>query len=68
MQTKLVKKISPTETLIRMNVGETALFRENDVRYTTVYPSVKRVEKKTNMRFTITIKGIVGGTKVTRTS
>lgn len=68
MQTKLVKKISPTETLMRMNVGETALFRDTDVRYTTIYPSVKRIEKKTNMRFIVTIKGVVGGTKVTRTS
>jgi hypothetical protein len=66
MQTKLVKKISPTETLYRMNVGETAFFRDSDVRYTTVYPSVKRIEKKTSMRFAVTIKDVVGGTKVTR--
>lgn len=68
MQTKLVKKVAPRDTFMSMSVGEELVVNERTMRYTTIYPTIKRIEKKTNMRFDVTMKGIVGGTRVTRLS
>ena len=64
----LVKKCSAKQTLLRMNVGQTIIVSERNIRYMTLYSTARVIEKTTDMRFSITIKGIVGGTKVTRTA
>lgn len=68
MQTKLVKKVSPRDTFLSMEVGDEMVINERSMRYTTIYPTIKRIEKSTTMRFEVTMKGVVGGTKVLRLS
>lgn len=68
MQGKLVKKVSVRDTFVNMNVGEEMIVSEKTCRYTTIYPTIKRIEKSTDMRFDVTIKGVAGGTKVRRLS
>ena len=41
-------------------VGQSLTFSEKQCRYTTLYTTIKRIEKSTDMRFEITIRGIVG--------
>lgn len=62
----LIRKISVKSTLLGFNVGQTHTFRHTQVPYTTLYPTVKRLEKSTDMRFEVTIKGVPDGTRVTR--
>jgi hypothetical protein len=66
MQGKLVKKVAVRDTFINMEVGEEMVVGEKTARYTTIYPTIKRIEKKTNMRFEVTMRGVVGGTRVKR--
>lgn len=56
----LIRKISPRDTLLGFEVGQSYVFRDSQCRYTTLYPTVKRIEKKTDMRFQISINGYDG--------
>ena len=62
----LVKRVSVRETLMQLEVGASVVLKNSQVRYTTIYPSVKRLEKSTGRKFTVTIKGVPDGTRVTR--
>ena len=68
MQPKLVKKVSVRDTFASMSVGDEMVVSEKTCRYTTIYPTLKRLEKSTDMRFEVTMRGVVGGTRVRRLS
>lgn len=57
----LVKKVCVSDTLRQFSVGQRRVFKNSEVKYTTLYPSVKRLEKRTGMRFTVTMKGVPDG-------
>ena len=57
----LVKKVCVSDTLQQFAVGQKRVFKNSEVKYTTLYPSVKRLEKRTGMRFTVTMKGVPDG-------
>jgi len=63
---RIIKKNSPTETLRNFRVGQSRVFKFCEIKYTTLYPSIKRLEKRTSMRFTVTMKGLSDGTLVRR--
>lgn len=62
----LVKKIAIADTLRQFCVGQSRVFKFSEVKYTNLYPTVKRLERSTKMRFTVSIKGLVDGTMVRR--
>lgn len=62
---KLKRKVSPTLTLLSMQVGTEMLIREEDCRYNTLYTIAKRLEKQGHM-FEVSVKGVVGTTRVRR--
>lgn len=56
----LIRKISPRQTLLGFEVGQSHVFKDSQCRYTTLYPTIRRLEKSTDMRFEITIRGVDG--------
>lgn len=64
----IAKKVSATETLKRMEVGQTLVISERSIRYAVLYVTAQRLHKRTDMRFVVSMSGIVAGTRVTRTA
>lgn len=62
----IVRRPSASDTLKRMEKGQTLLISERSIRYTVLYTTAKRLAQKTDMRFTVSINGVIGGTRVTR--
>ena len=62
----IVRRPSASDTLKRMEKGQTLLISERSIRYTVLYTTAKRLMQKTDMRFTVSINGVIGGTRVTR--
>ena len=62
----LIRKICVRKTLLGLNVGQTIILKHQQSPYTTIYPTAKRIEKRTDMRYEVTIKGVADGTRITR--
>lgn len=54
----IVRRPSATDTLKRMEIGQTLIINERSIRYTVLYVTAKRLAQKTDMRFKVSIKGL----------
>ena len=64
---KILRVISPSKTLLALNVGESATIRERDCRYMGLQQAAQRLKKK-GYKFEISCKGLIDRTRVTRLS
>lgn len=62
----LVKKISPRDTLMCFEVGQSRVIKFSEIKYQNLYQTAKRIMAKTSIRFTITTNGYPDGTFVRR--
>ncbi len=62
----LVRKISITDTLLSLNVGEEIEIDTKDIKTANLRNTASRLEKRGKARFMVSEQGLVNKTRVTR--
>lgn len=63
---KLQKKVSPVRTLLAMKAGDELTIREDECRFHVIYNTSRRIMRTTDAFYEVSVKGIVGATRVRR--
>ncbi len=63
---RLVRRVSPRDTLLSMYVGETIRIPTREVKTPAVRTAAHRIEKKREGKFYVTEQGLIDETQVTR--
>jgi hypothetical protein len=63
---RIAKKISVSDTLMSLKVGETIVIPTRVVRTGSLHVAASRLEKRKEGKFYVTVKGLVDETRVVR--
>lgn len=63
---KFIKRISPKETLMSMEVGDTVIIPTKNIKTPAIRMAALRIEQKKDGKFYITEQGMINETQVTR--
>ncbi len=66
MNPKIVKKVSPRQTLLQMKVGETIIIPFKIMPTSSIKAAATRAKQKKEGRFFVSVRELAGKTQVTR--